>query len=213
MKRLQTGYAVNLTSDQLLRANTSGMKLVCDKIDFSAFTLPEKKAFMANRRASVACLAMKDLNPKDDDIIVIADADILYRKKLVDLRNLMEKVDVGCIFRDGMWNGKTYNHLKVACGFVALKKTGNELVILWDILMKCNTSSLYGIQPNQWYWDQVTLLKAIEILNALSYAKLEHDTYVNRDFDENAVAWSAHKPPKELMFEKFNIELGRMKNG
>lgn len=199
---------VNLNQEQIneLKSISGNVTIDNEIINFSSdVNVP---AYMANRRVEVF---LKILSKEVEDRYFLFDADILFRKPLNDLNSkLGESSDAAIIFRDGMWAGNIYEHLKVACGIVGVTKKGIPLIKIWYDIMKTE-KSLYGIQAWKWYWDQITLLEATRRVKDVKFSKIEDNLYINRDFNEDSHIWSANKPPKDLMYILFCKEFEKMK--
>jgi len=165
-------------------------------------------AYMANRRVKVL---LEVIGKKQSDKYVIIDADMLFRKSLDKLYEKVNDSDASIIFRDGMWEGVIYEHLKVACGLVVITQKGIPLIREWYRIM-CGEKSIYGYRAWEWYWDQIALLEATRRVKDIKYSSIEPDLYINRDFGKDAYIWSANKAPKDYMYQEFVKEFEKNKS-
>ena len=163
-------------------------------------------AFMTNRRVEVLLNVVKKT---DDQDYLLIDADMLFRKSLRSLYRQLEHSDACVVFRDGVWGDRTYEHLKVAGGFVLIKRSGIPLIEKWYEMMTTK-DCLYGVKTGEWYWDQITLLEATKTVGGLKIGAIEPRLYINRDFDFTAYVWSANKAPKDKMLSMFRLEYDRI---
>ncbi len=142
----------------------------------------------------------------DEGWYLVCDVDILFRAPLTALIDSLRTHDAGVVFRDGIWEGVRYEYLLVACGFVAFKDT--RLLGVWK--RKLLEPSCLEYDRSSWYYDQITLLSATREV-PLDYLHITQDRFLNREFGDHAIVWSAHMEPKELMYLKFREELSRLK--
>jgi hypothetical protein len=158
---------------------------------------------MAHRKVDAALNALN--RHACEPWYIVCDVDLLFRDSLNGLINELLTHDAGVVFRDGLWEGQYYEHLRVACGFVAYKDA--RLINAWKGEMEKPTCR--GLEPSSWYYDQIALLNAAEQL-PLNYLAIDDCIYINREFSDNAVVWSANMEPKELMYLKFLEEHCRL---
>jgi hypothetical protein len=158
---------------------------------------------MAHRKVDAA-LNVLERHPSEPWYIV-CDVDLLFRDSLDVLINELMNHDAGVVFRDGLWDGQYYEYLRVACGFVAYKDA--RLMCAWKREME--KPACRGLESSSWFYDQMTLLNATEQV-PLSYLAIDDSVYINRDFSDSAVVWSANWEPKELMYLKFVDEHYRL---
>ena len=141
----------------------------------------------------------------DEESYLMSDADMLFRKPLEPLHRKLETSDASIIFRDGVWDGVVYEHLKVACGLVSITRKGEPLIREWNRIMH-SEKSLWGHKAWEWWWDQISLLEATRRVSDLRYSSIEPELYIDRDFNDQAPIWSANKPPKDYMYKRFSEE-------
>jgi len=199
--------AVNLDKNQIksIRAISPLITIANRQIQFpQGIHVP---TFMANRKVLVF---LDILKKKLDDKYILIDTDMLFRKPLSDLYGKLMGVDAAIIFRNGFWDGRIWEHLKVACGLVVINNNGIPLIEKWNEIMNDN-NPIYGYAPWQWYWDQIALLEATRKIPSLKYASIDPDFYINRDFGQEAYIWSANKAPKDYMYEMFCNEFEKMR--
>jgi len=174
-------------------------------VEFAAVALqnPSRNA-MAHRRVDAA-LGGLGRHPGEGWYIV-CDVDLLFRRSLGRLVADLDGHDAGVIFRDGLWQGEYYDHLRVAAGFVAVKDA--RLLHSWKTEMA--KPQCMGYDPSSWFYDQITLFEATKQLS-LDYLAIDDGEYINRELSEEAAVWSAHVEHKELMYLRFREELDRMR--
>lgn len=160
---------------------------------------------LAHRKVDAA-LAALSRHPCEPWYIV-CDVDLLFRKPLNGLVSGLETHDAGIVFRDGLWEGVYYEYLSVACGFVAYRD--ERLLKAWKLEM--SKPNCRGLEQSSWFYDQITLVSATEQV-PLDYLTIDDRIYINREFCEAAVIWSAHMEPKELMYLKFVEEHDRLRS-
>lgn len=175
------------------------------EVDFAAILLEEaSRNALAHRKVDAALQALQKY--PDEGWYILGDVDLLFRRPLDSLISALISHDAGVIFRDGLWEGQYYDHLRVACGFLAFKDAG--FLCAWKDEMarpKC-----LGYDKSSWFYDQITLFSVTQKLE-LDYLAIDDRKYINREFDDDAVVWSANMDPKELMYLKFREELERMR--
>jgi hypothetical protein len=141
----------------------------------------------------------------DQPWYVLCDADLLFRRSLATLTAQLARYDAAVVMRDGMWEGRYYEHLRVACGFVGYRD--DRVLRAWRHAMQRPTCR--GYDRGTWFYDQITLVDTVEQLS-LNYLALDPAMYVNREFADDAIVWSANMDPKELMYLRFLEELARI---
>ena len=83
------------------------------------------------------------------------------------------------------------------------------LVDRWIEIMETE-NEISGVGKGKWYWDQITLWKAIEDNNRLNFANIGIKYYQSDFNDDDAVIWSANLPNKLKIYKDFKKEV--MKN-
>lgn len=174
-------------------------------VDFVPIALDAPSRHAMAHRKPHAALAGWQRHPNQPAYIV-CDVDLLFRRSLDTLLAGLRERDAGVVFRDGLWEGRYYDHLRVACGLVGFRD--DRLIREW--LRTLAAPSCLGYEPTSWFYDQITLLAATNELR-LDYLHLDHQTFLNREFAPEACIWSAHMEPKELMFLRFGDELRRLR--
>ena len=175
------------------------------QIENSKIDLPKKelKKHMAIRKAYVLRDVMKKI---ESEYFLLFDTDIIIRKSLDNLIKDFKDADAGIVFRDGNWEGKIYDHLKVASGLIIIRKTYINLVEEWIDIIE-NNNVISGIKKDAWFWDQVSLWKATQEMKQLNFLPIDENLYLNNIFDSDAVIWSANVKNKSEALKKFNSEI------
>jgi hypothetical protein len=198
--------SVNLDSNQIRKLEKISSRIII-KNSIVNFTSGNFSNFMANRKAEVLFNVMENYESK---VYLLCDVDFLIRKPLTELFYMSSGYDISCIFRDGKWKGEIFEHLKIASGLILVKSSSIDFVSKWlDLTNECE--KLHGIQKGKWYWDQVTLLEATRQCK-LKYLSLSDDIYINREFNQFATIWSAHRSPKDYMYYLFIADFQMNKN-
>jgi len=199
---------VNLNDNQVKELTSISPNITVNSSNIEFEKSVHVPTFMANRKVRIF---LDVLSKVEADKYILIDADMLFRKSIDKLYGKLDDSDAAVIFRDGVWEGRIYEHLKVASGIVAITKKGIPFIKEWDRIMY-NNIGIYGYRPWAWYWDQITLLEATRKINNIKYAPIEPWLYINREFGEDAIIWSANLEPKDRMYEMFGKELERIKH-
>jgi len=170
--------------------------------------LPKKelRKHMAIRKAYVLRDAIKKY---DSSYYILIDADVIIRNSLSKLIERADKFDVGIVFRDGKWEGKIYDHLKVASGLIFIKKNGIGLVNKWIEIMEYD-SVIGTIKKDAWFWDQVSLWKATQSFKDLIYFSIDENYYLDNDFNSSSAIWSANVKDKPTAYKIFTNEIKKI---
>lgn len=177
---------------------------------------------MANRKAKIFQHAMLTYKA---DVYALMDADMLIRKPLDALYACVAEHDAALVFRPHSLG----NHTKINSSLVIAKPNATPLIDEWVSLME-GKRKLYTVEPSsltwwerfrnrkykpkikpicirrgRWFWDQITLYKATQIV-PLNYATLSEQMFINGAFDGDAHIWSAHVN-KAMAYERFLQEL------
>ncbi len=153
-------------------------------------TSPER---MVNRKIAVLRRAM-DEHPREPWYCLM-DADFLVRRPLTDLWDRMREAEAALIVTNGTWEGRVYEHLRTPAGLLIVSPGGRPLVDGWARWHSRETP-VAGIRPGAWFWDQVTLWKALEE-TPLRYAVIPLDEFADCQFHPDTAIWSAHVAPED----------------
>jgi hypothetical protein len=132
------------------------------------------------------------------------DADMLVRRPLADLWSLLDRNQAAVLMTNGVWEGRIYPHLFTPSGVVLMRRDGRELVDAWA-KWDCHPEPLYAHQPGEWFWDQCTLLHAVEE-SRVSCAAIPYDRFRCNHFSGKAAIWSAHGGWKQRNYDYFVVE-------
>lgn len=148
-------------------------------------TSPEQ---MVNRKPFVMQKAM-DAYP-DEPSYGLFDADFLVRRSLDGLWSTLRRHQASLFWTNGRWRGRYYRHLVIPSGLVLVRPDGRALIDNWAKWYAYD-EPLDGIEPRQWYWDQLTLLKAREE-TPLRYAVVSMYRFADCRLSSSAAIWSAN---------------------
>ena len=162
-------------------------------------------AQMANRKPAVMQRVM-DSYP-NEPWYGLFDADFLVRRPLGDLWSLMDRHPAALIMTTGMWQGRYYRRLVTPSGIVLVRPDGRALIDGWAKWMG-HDRPLEGIEPGEWFWDQLALLEAQEE-TPLHYGLIPIETFADCQLSPAGAIWSANVPGKDYYYALFQVEYQR----
>ena len=117
---------VGLDRGQLQELEVAHPRTICRNAPFSPLL---KRTDMANRKPFVLQNAM-DSYPEERSFCLL-DADMLVRRRLDQLWQLVEETSAALIFTDGIWEGEFYARLVTPSSVVVVRRDGRDLVDRW----------------------------------------------------------------------------------
>src|SRR4051812_14547791 len=103
-------------------------------------------AVMANRKPFVLRDAIDRFAA--EPWFCLLDADMLVRRPLGDLWDLVGRVHAALLFTDGMWDGRFYARLVTPSGVVLVRREGRELIDRWARWYD-HDEPVDGVRPRQ----------------------------------------------------------------
>ena len=224
---IKIAYTVNLTDNEItaLKSICSNLTIRNTKVRFLSGNL--LRNYMANRKADVFKMGIESFKNASKNFYIMLDTDLLLRAPIENLTKKMRQNNAALIFRDSAIGF----HAKFNASIVAVtgdainlanewyKQTNKRWVIFgtdkkltwYEILSKkadgCERP-LY-VRRWRWFWDQITLFEAVRKLN-IKFSVLDVNTFINSNFDPNAMIWSSHQSNKDMAYEKFVQELNNL---
>lgn len=220
-------YAVNFSNSDFDELNSIHKRLTIHNKIVPFISNKFKRHYMANRKASIFLDAIQRYN---SIYFVLLDADMLLIQPINRLIDECIGKRAGLVYR----SSEKGNHMKFNSSIIVINKNmkGEKLIFEWkksmnsNLLLKTvnnklsiidyirNKNSLYSIplrvRKGSWFWDQITLYDAINKLN-FEFKNLNTDVFLNSNFDENAVCWSAHSGNKQIAIQNFQNKIKRIK--
>ena len=160
------------------------------------------RAEMARRKTMVLQRAL-DTFP-DEPWFGMFDADMLVRRPLPDLWSMLDNHQAALLMTNGVWDGRVYPHLFTPSAIVLVRREGRELVDSW-VKWDCHPKALHGHRPGEWFWDQCTLLQAVED-SRVNCAVIPFHRFCGSEGSPHAASWSAHGGWKERTYQNFLLE-------
>ena len=157
---------------------------------------------MARRKTMVLQRAL-DTFP-EEPWFGLFDADMLVRRPLPDLWSMLDRHQAALLMTNGVWDGRVYPHLFTPSAIVLVRRGGRELVDSW-VKWDCHPKALHGRKPGEWFWDQCTLLQAVED-SRVNCAVIPFHQFCCSECSGNAAIWSAHGGWKERTYQNFLLE-------
>jgi hypothetical protein len=161
---------------------------------------------MANRKPSILRDAAATF--PDEPWYALFDADMIVRRPLTNLWNVLEHAPLGLIQTDGTYNGRYFAGQVFNSSLVLVRSDALALVDGW-----CRWTAfdqpLDGVEPGRWFWEQLTLLMSWCDNPQLESVRLPWELYADWRLSDSAAAWSAHVPVdwKPAYLDRFRHEL------
>lgn len=191
------GETVYINSVNLFSFQINNLKKIYSPIIIENHKIKMKRKERGNIMISRKPYVLKEVIKKFGvDRYLLLDADMTIRKPLDNLFAKLDSNDGAFCIDKGIWNGQVYDHLRVASGVILIKPSALPIINKWIEIME-NEEEISGIKKGKWFWDQITLWRAIEEAPKLKLGIIE-TTYRRWDFtDKEAVIWSANVRKKE----------------
>ena len=197
---------VNLTADQQmeLRRAHPGATIHAHRL-----SPPPTPWEMANRKPYVFRDAIARF--PGEPWYALLDADLLVRRPLPDLWDVMERAPLGLIQTDGTFDGRFAAGQVFNSSVVLVRHDAIAFVDGW-CRWTAHDRPLGGVEPGRWFWDQLTLLMSWCDNPQLESVRLPWDLYADWRLSHAAAIWSAHVPAawKAPYLHRFQLELERM---
>ncbi len=215
-------YHWGLLMVRSLALHESGQRVLADTINLSGLQLAELqrahprilvtsetihghgslRAEMVRRKTAVLQKTIERF--PEEPWFGLFDADMLVRRALPDLWSLLEGHQAALFMTNGVWEGRVEPHLFTPSGIVLVRRDGRALVDSWAH-WNSQPAALHGRRPGEWFWDQCTLLEAIES-SPVSCAAIPFQRFCCNRYSSDAAIWSAHGGWKERSYQQFLVE-------
>jgi hypothetical protein len=196
---------VGLEPEHILELERAHERVICRNSAMSEVVTPTA---MANRKPFVLQSAIDRF--VDEPWFCLLDADMLVRRPLDDLWELVDDAPAALVLTNGMWEGHFYPRLVTVSSVVLVRPIGRELVDRWAQWYGHGTA-VDSIEPGMWFWDQVTLFLAWTE-KAQGVASISLPLFANDSLDQDAAIWAANVPDKDAYFLRFQAEHARQRS-
>jgi hypothetical protein len=196
---------VGLGQVQILELEQAYEWVICRNSSMLGVVTPPA---MANRKPFVLRSAIDYF--VDEPWFCLLDADMLVRRPLDDLWELVEDAPAALILTNGMWEGHFYPRLVTVSSVILVRRDGREIVDRWADWYG-HGSPVDAIEPGTWFWDQVTLFLAWTE-KGQGVASIPLPMFANDGLDPDAAIWAANVPNKDAYFLRFQAEHARQRS-
>ncbi|VAX25478.1 hypothetical protein MNBD_IGNAVI01-458 [hydrothermal vent metagenome] len=191
------GETVFINSVNLFNFQINNLKRIYSPLIVENHKIKMRKKERGNIMISRKPYVLKEVIKRfGEEKYLMLDADMIVRKPLDKLFAKLDSNDGAFYMHEGIWNGKVYDHLKVPSGIILIKPSALPIIDKWIEVME-REEEISGIKKGKWFWDQITLWRAIEETPNMKLDTVGK-TYLRSDFsDKDAAIWSANVRKKE----------------
>ena len=191
------GETVYINSVNLFDFQIKSLKKIYSPLIIENHKIKMRKKERGNIMISRKPYVLKEVIKRfGEDKYLMLDADMTVRKPLDKLFAKLDSNDGAFCIQEGIWKGKVYDHLKVPSGVILIKPSALPIIDRWMEVME-SEEEISGIKKGKWYWDQITLWRAVEETPNLKLDTVEK-IFRKYDFtDKDAVIWSANVRKRE----------------